>query len=140
MQTGLAGLALWSFLMATAHGAGLMLWPALMPLCIGWRRAGLRTVATALAGVGVHTLAMLMVTAAIAIVSTSGSGRVLRHAWINVDLVWTAALIAAGVTLLVISVVDGVARRTVARERPRVARRPLTAARSSAPASDRRDP
>ena len=31
MQTGLWGLAVWSFLMATAHGAGLMLWPALMP-------------------------------------------------------------------------------------------------------------
>jgi hypothetical protein len=33
MQTGLAGLALWSFLMANAHGAGLMLIPVLMPLC-----------------------------------------------------------------------------------------------------------
>jgi hypothetical protein len=31
MQTGVLGLAVWSFLMATAHGAGLMLWPALMP-------------------------------------------------------------------------------------------------------------
>ena len=35
MQTGLIGLGVWSFLIATAHGAGLMLWPALMPLCIG---------------------------------------------------------------------------------------------------------
>ncbi len=34
MQTGLAGLALWSFLMANAHGAGLMLIPVLMPLCL----------------------------------------------------------------------------------------------------------
>src|SRR5688572_22259484 len=34
MQTGLAGLALWSFLMATAHGAGLMVLPALIPLCL----------------------------------------------------------------------------------------------------------
>src|SRR6202521_5878699 len=33
MQAGLAALALWSFLMATTHGAGLMLWPVLMPLC-----------------------------------------------------------------------------------------------------------
>ena len=33
MQTGMAGLGLWSFLMATAHGAGLMLLPVLMPLC-----------------------------------------------------------------------------------------------------------
>src|SRR5438552_1747665 len=34
MQTGLLGLAVWSFLMASAHGAGLMLIPALLPLCI----------------------------------------------------------------------------------------------------------
>ena len=34
MQVGLAGLGVWSFLMATAHGAGLMLWPVLMPLCL----------------------------------------------------------------------------------------------------------
>src|SRR5207248_2628167 len=33
MQAGLAALAVWSFLMATTHGAGLMLWPLLMPLC-----------------------------------------------------------------------------------------------------------
>src|SRR5438034_3228211 len=34
MQTGLAGLALWSFLMSSAHGAGLMLVPAVLPLCL----------------------------------------------------------------------------------------------------------
>src|SRR5438132_10387060 len=34
MQTGLIGLALWSFLMASAHGAGLMLVPALLPMCL----------------------------------------------------------------------------------------------------------
>src|SRR5262245_26626814 len=33
MQTGLAGLMLWSFLMASAHGAGLMLIPTLQPIC-----------------------------------------------------------------------------------------------------------
>jgi hypothetical protein len=33
MQAGLAALTAWSFLMATTHGAGLMLWPVLMPLC-----------------------------------------------------------------------------------------------------------
>ena len=33
MQTGLAGLVLWSFLMATAHGAGLMLIPIWLPIC-----------------------------------------------------------------------------------------------------------
>src|SRR6266403_5466727 len=34
MQAGVAALAVWSFLMATTHGAGLMLWPVLMPLCL----------------------------------------------------------------------------------------------------------
>ena len=36
-ERGHAGLALWSFMMATAHGAGLMLVPALVPLCMGER-------------------------------------------------------------------------------------------------------
>src|SRR5918992_292687 len=40
MQTGMAGLALWSFLMAGAHGAGLMLVPALIPLCLAEGREG----------------------------------------------------------------------------------------------------
>jgi hypothetical protein len=35
MTTGLGGLFLWSLLMATAHSAGLMLVPALIPLCAG---------------------------------------------------------------------------------------------------------
>src|SRR5712675_3354801 len=38
MQAGLAALAVWSFLMATAHGADLMLWPVLMPLCFSAAR------------------------------------------------------------------------------------------------------
>src|SRR3979409_616834 len=60
MQAGLAALAVWSFLMATAHGAGLMLWPVLMPLCFpGTPGAdGGGPAALALMGVTVHTLAM----------------------------------------------------------------------------------
>src|SRR5262249_56114611 len=68
MQVGLAGLFVWSFLMAAAHGAGLMLWPALMPLCLPSGAGAVPAsapLATGLAGVGVHTLAMLCVTAAI---------------------------------------------------------------------------
>ena len=108
MQIGLIGLGVWSFLIATAHGAGLMLWPALMPLCIGASAepgpGG--PVATALLGVGLHTAAMLFVTAAMAIAVYRWIGlALLRRAWINVDLVWTWALIAAGASLLVISLV-----------------------------------
>ena len=108
MQTGLIGLGVWSFLIAIAHGAGLMLWPALMPLCIGaGAEAGTSgPVATALLGIGVHTAAMLIVTAAMAIAVYEWVGlELLRRAWINVDLVWTWALVAAGGWLLLVSLV-----------------------------------
>ncbi len=63
---GHAGLALWSFMMSTAHGAGLMLMPALIPLCIGNAPAREITASgslmLALAAVGVHAAAMLAVT------------------------------------------------------------------------------
>jgi hypothetical protein len=65
-----AGLALWSFMMSTAHGAGLMLVPALMPLCIGDAPAreisASGSLAVVLAAVGVHTAAMAAVTGLIA--------------------------------------------------------------------------
>ena len=67
---GHAGLALWSFMMSTAHGAGLMLVPALIPLCAGdasvlkMTESGPLTLA--LAAVGVHTAAMLAVTGLVA--------------------------------------------------------------------------
>src|SRR5690242_8166634 len=61
MTTGLAGLVLWSFLMATAHGAGLMLAPALIPLCAGNPVLGRETLLLSVAAVAVHTLAALTV-------------------------------------------------------------------------------
>jgi len=67
---GHAGLALWSFIMSSAHGAGLMLVPALMPLCadgppgLDASEAGPFTLA--LLAVGVHTVAMLAVTGLVA--------------------------------------------------------------------------
>lgn len=63
-----AGLALWSFMMSTAHGAGLMLVPAMFALCVGdaaTREIG-GSLMLALAAVGVHTAAMLVVTAVMA--------------------------------------------------------------------------
>jgi hypothetical protein len=103
MRTGFLGLAAWSFLMATAHGAGVMLWPALMPLCgaggAGAPAAG-GPVATAIAGVGVHTLAMVATTAVAATLVYEWLGvAVLRRAWVNVDLVWSLALAATGLLL-----------------------------------------
>lgn len=67
---GHAGLALWSFMMSTGHGAGLMLVPALVPLCAGDASlAGMGApgpLALAFAAVGVHTAAMLAVTGLVA--------------------------------------------------------------------------
>ena len=67
---GHAGLALWSFMMSTAHGAGMMLVPALFSLCMANAPAREITASgsltLALAAVGVHTAAMLAVTGVIA--------------------------------------------------------------------------
>jgi len=63
-------IALWSFLAASAQGAGLMLVPALLPLCAGRAPAGEAGVsgslAWAVAAVGVHTAAMLLATGVVA--------------------------------------------------------------------------
>ena len=103
LQTGLLGLGVWSFMMATAHGAGLMLWPALMPLCFsaGAAASASGSIGPALAGVGLHTLAMLAVTGAIAIVVFEWVGvAIVRRTWINLDLIWTLTLVAAGFWLV----------------------------------------
>jgi hypothetical protein len=105
MTVGLAGLFAWSFLMATAHGAGLMLIPALAPLCLGSAAQGAPSgpMATAFAGVSVHTGAMLLTTAlcALAVYQADALG-LLRSAWVNLDWIWTAALVVAGLLLIVI--------------------------------------
>ncbi|MFM9847066.1 MAG: hypothetical protein ACKVP3_07890 [Hyphomicrobiaceae bacterium] len=106
MQVGLLGLAAWSFLMATAHGAGLMLWPALMPLCASssTREAELGgSMLAMLAGVGLHTAAMLATTAVIAIIVYEWLGvSLLRRAWLNLDFLWTFALVVTGALLLLL--------------------------------------
>ncbi len=101
MTTGLAGLALWSFMMASAHGAGLMLVPALIPLCTGAPVIGEGSLMISLAAVGVHTVAMLIVTGAIALAVYNWIDLdFLRRSWINFDLLWTLMLAAAGLLLI----------------------------------------
>jgi hypothetical protein len=103
MQTGLLGLLAWSFVMASAHGAGLMLVPAVMPLCGGETRFAADTaVLPALAALGVHTAAMLATIAAVSTLVYHWVGvDFLRRGWINLDLVWVAALFASGIALVV---------------------------------------
>ena len=97
-------LVLWSFLMASAHGAGSDA-AAVSERVVGRHRshrgvhAGLVPAALA---VGVHTVAMITVAGivAVAVYETVGVG-ILRSAWINVDRLWAGALlIGAGATLL----------------------------------------
>lgn len=97
-------LAAWSFLMSSAHGAGLMLLPV---VAVG---GASRTVGGLPAGVvqaglatAVHTLAMLAVMAAVAVLVYEVVGlRLLRTAWIDLDRLWAVTLLgAAALTLTV---------------------------------------
>jgi hypothetical protein len=105
VPAGHAGIALWSFLMATAHGAGLMLVPALVPLCLAGDPAREITasgsLALALAAVGVHTAAMLATTGLIATGVCRGLALQprLRHGPAP-GLIWTATLCITGVMLM----------------------------------------
>ena len=103
MQTGLLGLVLWSFLMASAHGAGLMLIPALAPICGSAPPTGATLgVPLALAALGVHSAAMLAAIAVVSLIVYDWAGvDFLRRGWINVDLIWVAVLATCGVILLI---------------------------------------
>ena len=101
MTAGFVGLALWSTAMATMHGAGLMLLPALLPLC----GAGM-PVGSSLESVGqvtaVHTVVTLVTASAIALAAYQYLGLgMLRRGWINFDWLWCGALSVTGVLLIV---------------------------------------
>jgi hypothetical protein len=111
MRVNAAELGLWSFLMATAHGAGLMLFPILMDMTPAAAPqmhhmpalAHGNPIAQAVAVVILHTTALLLVmgTVAVAVYDRVGLA-ILRSAWINLDTIWAVALIAAGLLSLVI--------------------------------------
>ena len=110
MQVGFRDLTLWSFLMASAHGAGLML----LPVLLGGRTveaadhiaghhhmSAAASPLAALLAIAVHTAAYLAVTGLIAWVVYSKLGlAVLRKAWLNLNLVWAAALVVTSVVTL----------------------------------------
>jgi len=110
MRVGPGRLTLWSFLMASAHGAGLMVLPFFLgiaaPADAASCHAGgdhLHAGWTALAATGVHSAGYLIMTAAAAVLVYSKFGlRLLREKWVNLDLIWAAALVITGaVTLLI---------------------------------------
>jgi hypothetical protein len=108
MQMDARELAVWSFLMASSHGAGLMVLPLIMgdmpvaahahpivqasmfgPGELGWSG----TVAAL-----IHTVGYLLVTGLIAVIVYERVGtKFLRTAWVNLDLIWAVALIVTGV-------------------------------------------
>jgi hypothetical protein len=108
MTAGFVGLALWSAATATMHGAGLMLIPALMPLCAPGAQAPLSAALAPLATIGpavaatlVHTAAATATSAALAFAAYEYVGLgVLRRGWINFGWLWSGALVAAGALLV----------------------------------------
>ena len=101
MTVGFAGLATWSALMATVHGAGLMLMPAMLPLCGGGSAAAANPLEISFAFTVLHTLTTLATTAAIALLAYEYLGLgVLRRGWINFDWLWRGALVATGTLMI----------------------------------------
>jgi hypothetical protein len=111
MQVGFRDLTVWSFLMASSHGAGLMVLPVLLgssTVEAADHMAGYNHTSAAasplvgLLATGVHTIAYLAVTGLVSWVVYCKFGlALLRKAWFNLDVVWAAALLISGVVTLV---------------------------------------
>jgi hypothetical protein len=112
MNVSFFDLIAWSFLMSTAHGAGLMLFPVLLGLPVPADPEAAVGAATPIgvflpeflvgaAAVAIHTLAMLVVMGAVAFVVYDKIGvGILRRAWVNLDKLWAGAVVTAGVVTL----------------------------------------
>jgi hypothetical protein len=109
MQVGFRDLTVWSFLVASAHGAGLMVVPVLLrgsTTQASGAGAGrdlahftpTTSAAAAIFATALHTAGYLAVTGIIAWIVYRRVGlAVLRKAWFNMDLLWAAALVSTGV-------------------------------------------
>ena len=110
MRVGMGGLTVWSFLMATAHGAGLMVVPVFMGMSMGEgghvHYAAATTSANAgaaLLATGLHAVSYLAVTAFVAVLVFEKVGvGILRRAWFNLDLIWAGALVVTGAVTLML--------------------------------------
>ena len=104
MRVGTAGLTTWSFLMATCHGAGLMILPIFLGMTAPAQGSSCHlpgavsaNAAAAANATLVHGAGYLIATAAAWIVFTRVGVGILRQAWFNLDLLWAVALIATGI-------------------------------------------
>jgi hypothetical protein len=108
MRVNRRELTLWSFLMSSAHGAGLMVAPVLIGGATAsaseghdLAMAGSAPVDVAAVGVALHLLAMVAVMSAVALLVYAKVGvEVLRRAWVNTDVLWAGAFVLAGVVTL----------------------------------------
>jgi hypothetical protein len=111
MQVGVRDLTIWSFLMASAHGAGLMVLPFVVPpaplSAAGHEHAhhiasaANRVAVLDAAAVGVHTTAYFIVMMLVAWTVYRRLGlSLLRTAWFDMDRAWAAALVVTGVAVL----------------------------------------
>jgi hypothetical protein len=107
MRLSTPQLAGWSFLMSSAHGAGLMLLPVLATTTVathmdhpmpGAPLDGTPVAAlTGLSAAGIHTLAMFTVMAACAVIVYEFVGvRFLQRSWFNMDKLWAGVMVGAG--------------------------------------------
>jgi hypothetical protein len=105
MRVGMWGLAAWSLLMASCHGAGLMVLSVFPGIAAPTQGAGCHATgaatanaATAATATLAHGAGYLVVTAAAAwlVFKKLGVG-ILRKAWLNLDLMWAIALIGTGI-------------------------------------------
>jgi hypothetical protein len=109
MRLGFKDLTLWSFVMATAHGAGLMLLPVFLlaeggadcASCHAPAGLALNSWPGYLAAVTLHSLSMFAGAGAVALIVYFKLGLgLLRRAWFNLDVVWSLALFASGAAAL----------------------------------------
>jgi len=106
MRVGIGGLTLWSFLMASAHGAGLMVAPVFLGITMAAEQHNhhsmlVTNASSALLATGMHAAGYLLVTAVVAALVFEKLGvRLLRTAWFNLDRVWALSLVATGLVTL----------------------------------------
>jgi hypothetical protein len=121
MRVSARDLTMWSFLMASAHGAGFMLLPFVMAtpdvlasaaqlgahaghahhMHASASTVGMSLAATAAIALAIHTLAYLATTAAAAqLVYRKFGLMLLRTAWFNMDWLWAGALLVTGLVVL----------------------------------------
>jgi hypothetical protein len=103
MQVGFRELTIWSFLMASAHGAGLMVLPVVLAGPHAHYHAVSQGAASGIWATLIHTLGYFTVTTAVALLVYQKFGlAMLRRSWFNLDLIWAIALIVTGLVALLV--------------------------------------